>query len=223
MAWRLARSLATLREQINQLSPNRSKISDGTIGDVAHSARTSDHNPDAGGIVRALDLTHDLAHGIDGKALANALLDARDPRIKYIISNGEIASGAAGPKPWQWRRYTGANPHTKHVHLSVVAGAKGDDPAAWGFTLAVPPTKADKPVAEPPDPVLARGTKGPDVERMQKLLIATGAKLVADSDFGPKTEAALKAFQRKAKLVADGNCGPYTWAALRTTTVKAAA
>lgn len=29
MAWRLAHSLATLREQTNALSPNRSKISDG--------------------------------------------------------------------------------------------------------------------------------------------------------------------------------------------------
>ena len=69
MAWRLARSLETLRAQINALSPNRSKASDGTIGDAAHSARTSDHNPDGGGVVRALDLTHDVGRHAQVRAL----------------------------------------------------------------------------------------------------------------------------------------------------------
>ena len=215
MAWRLARSLATLRGQINALSPNRSKISDGTIGDVAHAARASDHNPDSGGIVRALDLTHDPAHGIRGKVLANALLASRDRRIKYVISDGEIAAGADGPKPWQWRKYAGANPHTHHVHVSVVAGAAGEDHRPWLFQLEVAPPKAAKPVEAPTDPVIARGTKGPDVERMQKLLNRAGAKLVTDSDFGPNTEAALIAFQKKHELAADGRCGPYSWAALK--------
>lgn len=45
MAWRLAKSLVQLREQINALSPNRSKVSDGTIGNAAHSARTSNQAP----------------------------------------------------------------------------------------------------------------------------------------------------------------------------------
>lgn len=215
MTWRLARSLATLREQINTLSPNRSKASDGTVGDARHAATKSDHNPDANGIVRALDITHDPKNGVAGKALANALLATRDPRIKYIISDGQIASGAGGSRPWVWRKYTGANAHTKHVHLSVVAGAKGDDAAQWAINLSVPPATAATPVEAPADPVLALGTKGPDVERMQRLLIAAGAKILLDSDFGPKTEAALKAFQKRAKLVADGRCAPYTWAALR--------
>jgi|HigsolmetaAR201D_1030396.scaffolds.fasta_scaffold15936_2 hypothetical protein len=49
MAWRLARSLEQLRRQIDAAYPGRSKASDGTIGDVAHSQRNSDHNPDAYG------------------------------------------------------------------------------------------------------------------------------------------------------------------------------
>ena len=52
------------------------------------------------------------------------------------------------------------------------------------------------------------------MERLQKLLIGKGAKIIADSDFGSKTEAAVKAFQRANKLVPDGRVGPYTWAAL---------
>ena len=45
MTWRLARSLETLRAQINRIAPNRSKVSDGTIGDAKHASRSSDHNP----------------------------------------------------------------------------------------------------------------------------------------------------------------------------------
>jgi len=103
MSWRLARSLVVLRQQVNDLSPNRSKVSDGTVGDLAHSRRKSEHNPDSKGRVRALDLTHDPAHGVDSHALAEALLASRDPRILYIISRGRIASGAGGKQPWSWR------------------------------------------------------------------------------------------------------------------------
>lgn len=213
MAWRLARSLDVLRARVNELSPNRSKISDGTIGDAAHSARTSDHNPDAQGRVCGMDLTHDPAHGIDSEVLANALLASRDPRVKYVISNRKIASGAAGPQPWVWRPYPGKNPHNHHVHISVTqAGA--DDKSPWEFELKVKPREATRPVSKPEFPVLVLGNKGPDVERLQKLLIDRGAKIVADSDFGPKTANAVKAFQKATGLVQDGRVGPATWDAL---------
>lgn len=214
MAWRLAKSLDTLRSQINALSPNRSKVSDGTIGDAAHSSRTSDHNPDGSGIVRALDLTHDPAHGIDGGKLAEALLASRDSRIKYVISNKRIASGAAGPKPWVWRPYTGKNPHNHHAHISVVAGKAGDDPRRWDFSLSVTPSKAAKPVSLPRWPLLVVGNKGPHVGELQALLNRAGAKLEVDEDFGPKTLVAVKAFQRKRGLVVDGKVGGQTWETL---------
>src|SRR5215212_9158416 len=35
-SWRAAKSLLTLRTQINQKAPNRNKASDGTIGDARH-------------------------------------------------------------------------------------------------------------------------------------------------------------------------------------------
>ena len=216
MAWRLARSLAVLRDQINQLSPNRSKVSDGTIGNAEHSARASDHNPDSSGVVRAMDITHDPAHGIDSEKLANALLASRDDRIKYVISNKKIASGYSGPQPWVWRPYGGKNPHNHHVHISVLAGKTGDTMEPWDIDFSVASGKAAKPATKPANPVLALGTKGTDVERMQKALIAHGAKLTADSTFGPKTQSALKSFQRARGLVADGVCGPSTWAELLT-------
>ena len=216
MAWRLAKSLDTLRSQINALSPNRSKISDGTKGDSAHSKRKSDHNPNSRGVVQALDLTDDEKHGVDNRRLAQALIDSRDPRIKYLIADGEICSGAGGPSPWKWRRYTGSNSHHHHAHISVAdAPALYDDARSWDLSrFSVAPSKAAKPVSRPVNPVLSLGAKGPDVERLQKLLIQRGAKIIADSDFGSKTEAAVKAFQRANKLVSDGRVGPYTWAAL---------
>lgn len=45
MTWRLARGLEHLRAQVNTKWSNRSKDSDGSIGDEAHASRSSDHNP----------------------------------------------------------------------------------------------------------------------------------------------------------------------------------
>src|SRR5262245_17692709 len=42
--WRVARALERMRAQINAAFPQRSKDSDGTIGDAAHASRASDHN-----------------------------------------------------------------------------------------------------------------------------------------------------------------------------------
>lgn len=129
--WRAAGSLLQLRDQLRALYPNRATASDGMIGDAAHAATVSDHNPDAGGVVRAFDITHDPARGVDGNWLAGQLLAHRDPRVKYVIWNRRIFAGNAGPAPWQWRPYAGSDPHTNHVHLSVVPGAAGDTRASW--------------------------------------------------------------------------------------------
>lgn len=134
---RIAKSLDTLRSQINAAYPNRKKTSDGWIGDAAHAARRSDHNENAAGVVQALDITHDPAHGLDAGKLAETLLANRDPRIKYIISNRRIST-----PQWTWKAYTGANAHTQHVHISVSNDpAKYDDPSPWklGTASSKPP------------------------------------------------------------------------------------
>ena len=56
-SFRLAKSLETLRQQIDQLAPNRDKDNDGWIGDTSHQTRKSEHNPDSNGVVRALDIS----------------------------------------------------------------------------------------------------------------------------------------------------------------------
>ncbi|MCE7796381.1 hypothetical protein LWE61_07375 [Sphingobium sufflavum] len=144
--WRIAEGLLKLREQVNAKAPNRSKTSDGAIGDAAHATRNSDHNPwlvSGGlGIVTAVDITHDPAGGCDAGRLAEALRASRDPRIKYIISNKRIASAApkGGVPGWTWRAYTGSNPHNKHCHISInPAAAQFDSKAPWQIDAAFGP------------------------------------------------------------------------------------
>jgi hypothetical protein len=141
--WRVAACLLKLRDEINARFPNRKKDSDGTIGDTAHCPGSSDHCPnisDGGvGVVTAMDITHDPAHGLDAGAVAEKLRLSQDPRIKYIISNGRIANFQAlgGKPPFAWRPYTGSNPHNKHFHVSVrpiKTGTSGyDTTTGWTF------------------------------------------------------------------------------------------
>lgn len=140
--WRVARSLLTLREQINTAHPKRDKASDGTIGDDDHTKRGSDHNPWCGpGVVTALDITHDPAHGVDIDQLTDELEASRDKRIKYVIANRLIMSGRMGPSPWVWRAYSGTNPHTRHFHLSVLCDTAKDDTTPWKLPSLTPPPK----------------------------------------------------------------------------------
>jgi hypothetical protein len=130
MATRRAYALETLLKQYNALYPKRSKVSDGWIGDTAHQSAgsASDHNPDANGIVRAQDFTHDPANGMDCNVESLRVVNSLDPRTAYLIWNRRIWEPGKG-----WNTYTGKNPHDKHMHLSVKA-ANGDDASPWKIT-----------------------------------------------------------------------------------------
>ena len=136
-SWRLAKSLEELRRQVNAKWPKRSRTHDGSIGDAKHASRHSDHNPHVKdgrqGVVTAIDITHDTTHGPTISRLAEALRASRDHRIKYLICNGKICSYTKDP--WKWRRYTGTNPHDKHLHVSV-RGLKSlyDNTQSWIIT-----------------------------------------------------------------------------------------
>jgi hypothetical protein len=128
MSWKLCKAGQQLRTQIDDSYPDRDRASDGVVGDTRHSARTSDHNPDAKGIVRAIDIDRDLS----GKKKPDLMPDLADQlrlyakrdkakRISYIIFAGKIASPRMG---WRWRKYSGINPHNSHLHCSFTK--KGD-------------------------------------------------------------------------------------------------
>ena len=58
---------------------------------------------------------------------------------------------------------------------------------------------------------LKRGMKGAGVRHMQRMLVALGYDVLADGDFGPETEAAVRRFQRSRMLDDDGIVGTSTW------------
>ncbi len=153
-AWRLAKSLVRLREQINTRFPTRKKTEDGSIGDAAHASRNSDHNPwvrDGGmGVVTAIDVTHDPTTGCTGDFLADTIRASRDSRVKYIIWNRRICSSSSigGAPAWSWRPYNGANPHNKHIHISVKSDKPSyDDTSDW--TLAAQETAVSPAASRP--------------------------------------------------------------------------
>jgi hypothetical protein len=140
MAWRPMDSLLMLRTQVNILAPERSKASDGTVGDPEHQGTTSDHNPHfvagvGSEMVTALDLTHDPAHNFDSYRFAEILRINQDRRIKYVISNRRIFSSYAvgSTPPWGWRTYKGTDPHTGHVHVSVLDAKISDTSTPWNL------------------------------------------------------------------------------------------
>jgi hypothetical protein len=65
-------------------------------------------------------------------------------------------------------------------------------------------------------PTLSLGSGGPAVSELQSALNAAGAnpQLSVDGQFGPKTRAAVVAFQQANGLAVDGVVGPQTWGKL---------
>jgi len=217
--WRLAESLVVLRDQIDGVAPHRSRASDGTKGDRAHEGRPSRHNPNDHGVVCALDVTDDPAHGCPIHVIADRVRTNPHPELAYVISNGRIASRKTG---WVWHKYTGANPHVKHAHFAVGVGPESEPrpPYDGRQTWAVGGNGGNSggpggPGGGTPRP-LRRGAKGEDVRGLQKILIGAGhlAAGSADGVFGAQTEAATKRLQAQLGLTADGIVGAHTHAAI---------
>jgi hypothetical protein len=145
-------ALAVLR-QATALQPKRKKASDGLLPSAAHlkASPNSDHNTGL-----AVDLTHDPANGIDCKEIFEKLKE--DKRVSYLIFEGKIWSKEKSKLGN--RRYTGSNPHNKHLHISINAsGATDTSPWFWWMNqpkiinqvkaaIAAVPTKKAYPVED---------------------------------------------------------------------------
>lgn len=199
MAWRLAPTLSVLRAEIDQRFPRRDKGTDGTIGNLAHQATKSDHNPDSRGVVCAIDIDEDLGSGSSGGskpaagivAIIVSLAKAGAlPQLYYIIYERVIYSRTRG---FIGGRYSGANPHDKHFHLSVYHDARmADSSKPW-----LPAITVSKPT-----------TPLPEAEAIQEAINeGLGAGTVkVDGWLGPKTIAAVERLyeaQKSGTVVAD--------------------
>ena len=151
--WRNCLASVYLVNEVNTRFPQRDKSSDGTVGDPAHAARVSDHNPNQAGVVRARDIDEDLGRDITGAgwdmprlvAHLRQLAIGGDARLNgggYIIYEGRICGGSKG---WDWRPYTGSNPHDKHAHISFSKNAAAyDSRAPWGIAKPFTPPSSPK-------------------------------------------------------------------------------
>lgn len=136
MAWKEAAGLKTLKAQFDAAFPGRDRASDGAIGDTAHSARQSDHNPNARGYVCARDFDEDVKpkskaeserlmrrFGDELAAYAASGLPGSD-RVKYVVYEDRVASGTYKASWWKFRGK--GYGHTHHLHLSVTPAAEKD-------------------------------------------------------------------------------------------------
>ncbi|UBV44109.1 caspase family protein (plasmid) [Deinococcus taeanensis] len=113
-----------------------------------------------------------------------------------------------------------------YYRVITTTSATGWDGIAWstpdhlGSTsptmqvLAQATSTSPQPQPTTDQPMLRLGSKGEAVRRLQSLLVARGYGLQVDGDFGPRTDGAVRDFQREQGLQADGIVGPKTWGAL---------
>lgn len=147
--WQLTKGLQNLRAQVNAAFPDRDKTSDGTIGDTAHQAETSGHNPDDtpgsrpewdgdpdnDPEVRAWDMDSDLRAA---PATAQQVVDhiRHLPNVssvlRYIIYNRKIYKASNG---WAAETYTGASAHTEHIHFSGAYSQAADNNTTFDYRL----------------------------------------------------------------------------------------
>lgn len=104
------------------------------------------------------------------------------------------------------------NGYGPHLHLSFRKGGThgvGTGNIDFEAFIGGAPSAAAAPAAGGSRATVRQGSSGADVVYLQGKL-----KITADGAFGPKTRAAVVAFQTSKGLVADGIVGPKTWAAI---------
>jgi hypothetical protein len=181
--------------------------------------------------VRAVDITNDPASGLAAEALAESLRVSRDPRIKNVIWNRRMLSSYSNAtrSAWQWGTFAGSNPHTHHVHISIMPdAATGSDTRPWAVGAQhggsnTPATDDDKkgpdhgngeysqqPLDVNKQPLRRDSPNtGGNVGYLQAVLRNEAGEELDISGpgygrFGPQTEQAVKNVQARAAVTADG-------------------
>jgi len=124
--------------------------------------------------------------GDDVPEAVKAWMDANPAEV---CKPGEVAAPAAEPA---------AAP--RPITTPAVAPQSGGEPVKRGKANAAS------------NPILQVGSSGAAVRTLQQLLNKAGVKCATDGDFGPKTEQAVKEFQKKVGLEETGIVNHKTWA-----------
>jgi hypothetical protein len=140
---RLVPCLIALRADFDEAFPDRDDASDGWIADQLHDEK-SDHQPDARGLVHAIDVDADLSPMGDMQDVVDLIVqrcaNGLERRLTYVIYDRVIWSASRG---WKGRTYTGKNPHDKHAHFSASdEPAHENDNRTWHLEEIAMPTAA---------------------------------------------------------------------------------
>lgn len=155
-----------------------------------------------------------------GHALVKKLIaHASELEIQAVIYDRRIWSA----KSPNGRAYTGVHPHYDHLHIELTRkGAanltlakireilEDDALEAIREILRPKPEPAKPSGAKPGSRTIKRGSKGDDVEFVQKF-IGRQRCGAADGIFGAKTEAGVEWYQKMRGLKVDGVVGGNTW------------
>lgn len=179
MAWRRARSLIVLEEEIQEVAPGTTVWD---IGDEAHQQRDSDHNPNQDDVVCAIDVLNNA--GLDLQWFVDTITTTDPPALKYVIYRNRIWFPQTG-----WQPYSGK--WHSHGHVSAGWGPDGqstgpyDDISPWGL-------------AEGNDMIgLSKGDEGQKVKGLQVMVWKAGFDPgPRDGVYGPRTSAAVLAMRK---------------------------
>jgi Putative peptidoglycan binding domain/N-acetylmuramoyl-L-alanine amidase len=140
-------------------------------------------------------------------------LDAYHRGVAAILKHiGRGPEFCASHKEYALKRGRKIDPslNMNEFRAAVKAIMDGTAPAPTMIPAVEPPPQTG---GAPGRPTLRRGASGDLVKQVQAKVGVT-----VDGNFGAKTEAAVRTFQRNRSLVPDGIVGPKTWRALDSVT-----
>lgn len=152
MSWTAAPALLAILADADRVAPGRSHASDGTIGDPAHAASKSDHNPDFRGIVHACDVTNDPGHGMDtwhwAQVIAGRMMLGQETRVEYLVSfDGNVDVIFHPSVSLAWRQNGSAKQeHRSHLHVSIKYSEAAENDVRPFFVTAITPPPPKPPV-----------------------------------------------------------------------------